>query len=288
MPEHNRARTTASAAGGPFRLQASVSTVAPQTLASDDERERRPRPLLPRGERSLACVSRHAAAPPRLLKPLLKLPRRPEQRGQDHRGQTDSEADDPAGDVLPHEYRAQEHGDTDDSARGDQPHSATLDLGATPLSAGHHALRRLVAPRFPLALAGLARRRAELRLVRGTLVRRGRLARFQGGHVCRLPGLGGPPSGRRESTDRRTARRTRRQRSRQPHTAARRHPAPSLRRAGVLPVRPAHRVTHHLAQRPVVQPNPGSVGRAGASWVGARGPRCVAAQRPARPTESVV
>jgi hypothetical protein len=38
----------------------------------------------------------------------LELPRRPQQRGQDHLGQADGQPDDPAGDVLAHEHRAQE------------------------------------------------------------------------------------------------------------------------------------------------------------------------------------
>jgi hypothetical protein len=79
----------------------------------------------------------------------LELSRRPEQSGQDHRGQPDYQPDDPAGNVLTHENRAQGYRDPDDSARGDQPHRAAFDFGAAPLSAGHHALG--VAPRLPLA-----------------------------------------------------------------------------------------------------------------------------------------
>ena len=37
----------------------------------------------------------------------LELPRRPEQSGQNHRGQADRQADDPAGDVLAHQHGAQ-------------------------------------------------------------------------------------------------------------------------------------------------------------------------------------
>ena len=83
----------------------------------------------------------------------LKLPRRPEQRGQDHRGQPDYQPDDPAGDVLAHEDRAQGYRDPDDSAGGDQAHRAALDFGAAPLPGGHHALR--AAPRLTLALTRL-------------------------------------------------------------------------------------------------------------------------------------
>ncbi len=99
----------------------------------------------------------------------LELPRRPEQRGQDHGGQTDDEAHDPAGDVLPHEYGAQGHSDTNDPAGGYQAHRAAFDLRATPLPARHHSLRRLVAARLtvPLASSGF-----ELWLGRGRLVRR--------------------------------------------------------------------------------------------------------------------
>ncbi len=51
--------------------------------------------------------------------------------------------DDPAGDVLADEHRAEEHGDADDPAGGDEAHEAALDLGAAPLPGGDHALRAL-------------------------------------------------------------------------------------------------------------------------------------------------
>ena len=86
----------------------------------------------------------------------LQLPRRPEQRCEDHRGQTDHEADDPTGDVLADEHGAQEHGDADDPAGGDQPHRGALELGAAPLSAGQHPPLPLTPPSFALPVASLA------------------------------------------------------------------------------------------------------------------------------------
>lgn len=73
-----------------------------------------------RAAATAAAALAHVAQPPRAhAKARLQLPRRPEQRCQDHRGQTDHEADDPARDVLADEHRSQEHGDPDDPAGGD-------------------------------------------------------------------------------------------------------------------------------------------------------------------------
>ena len=108
----------------------------------------------------------------------LQLSRRPEQRGEYHRGQTDDEADDPPGDVLPHEHRAKSDGDTDDSAGGDQAHEAALDLGAAPISPGDHALGPFVAPRLALVPARLASGRVGIKLGRSPLLRWATFARI--------------------------------------------------------------------------------------------------------------
>ena len=88
MPEHNHARTTASAARAPLRLQASVSTGAPQTLASDENqkptrvallsdalretqqrrgRQIEPRALLRRGRCERAAAPHAAGSIPRAI-----------------------------------------------------------------------------------------------------------------------------------------------------------------------------------------------------------------------------
>jgi hypothetical protein len=108
------------------------------------------------GKRQAAIVAAEQNRPNLRVVPVrdgLELSRRPEQRGQDHRGQPDHQPDDPAGHVLAHENRAQGYRDPNDSAGSDHPHGAALDFGAAPLPAGHHALR--AAPRLALALASL-------------------------------------------------------------------------------------------------------------------------------------
>jgi hypothetical protein len=100
----------------------------------------------------------------------LELPRRPEQRGQHHRGQTNHQPDDPAGDVLANEHRAEYYRNANNAAGRDQAHRAALQLRAAPLSARYHALRPRAAPRLALALASLARSDLGLGLRRRTLV----------------------------------------------------------------------------------------------------------------------
>jgi hypothetical protein len=133
-----------------------------------------------RAGEALESQPRSPGAPPRVRPErvlhcarLLQLPRRPQQRGQDHRGQPDHQPDDPAGDVLAHEHRAQDHGDADDPACRDQAHRAALQLRAAPLSAGHHTLWPLAPPGLALALANLARSELGLGLRRRTLGRCG-------------------------------------------------------------------------------------------------------------------
>jgi hypothetical protein len=108
----------------------------------------------------------------------LELTRRPQERREDHRGETDDEADDPAGDILAHEHRTQRHSDADDATGGDQAHEAALDLGAAPVSAGDHSLGPLAAPGLTLVMPRPARGRVGVGFDGSPLCGRGTLARL--------------------------------------------------------------------------------------------------------------
>ena len=107
----------------------------------------------------------------------LELSRRPEQRGQDHRGQPDHQPTM----VLAYENRAQDRSDADDPAARDQAHHAAFQLRAAPLPAGHHALGALAPPTAALATASFARSVFGLGPRRGTLSGCATLAGLRGG-----------------------------------------------------------------------------------------------------------
>jgi hypothetical protein len=75
--------------------------------------------------------------------PILQLPRRPKHRSENHRTQSDHEADDSPCYILAPKRGTQKHRNTDDPAGGDQTHEAPLHHIPTPLPSRQHALRTL-------------------------------------------------------------------------------------------------------------------------------------------------